>query len=117
MKLGRIAGGGAVIFGVLTLFSGGSALFGSADMGAVVPFVLWFNFLAGFAYIIGGLLLWLGHRLAFPVALAILLATAAVFILFGTRVLAGDAFEMRTVGAMTIRTAFWAVMALVARKA
>ncbi len=41
----------AVIFGLLTIFSGGRALFGGADMGAVVPFVLWFNFLAGFAYV------------------------------------------------------------------
>jgi hypothetical protein len=38
--------------------SGGRALFGGADMGAVVPFVLWFNFLAGFAYVAAGLGLW-----------------------------------------------------------
>ena len=45
----------AVIFGLLTIVSGGRALFGGADMGAVVPFVLWFNFLAGFAYVAAGL--------------------------------------------------------------
>ena len=39
----RIAGGVAIAFGVLTVFSGGRTLLGSADMGAVVPFVLWFN--------------------------------------------------------------------------
>ena len=86
-------------------------------MGAVVPFVLRFNFIAGFAYVIGGLLLMIGHRLALPVALIILIATAAVFAAFGWRVLAGDAFEMRTVGAMTLRTLFWAVMVWVAVKA
>jgi len=41
----------ALAFGALTVVSGGM------DMGAVVPFVLWFNFLAGFAYITAGLAL------------------------------------------------------------
>jgi hypothetical protein len=110
----RIAGGLAVAFGLLTVVSGGTALFGAVDMGAVVPFVLWFNFVAGLAYIAGGILLWRGHTLAFPVALAILFATAAVFAAFLWRVAAGGAFEMRTLGAMTLRTAFWAAMAWVA---
>lgn len=117
MKLHQIAGGTAVAFGLLTLVSGGRALFDTADMGAVVPFVLWFNFLAGFAYVAGGLLLWRGHRLAWPVALAILIATAAVFAAFGLRVATGGAYEMRTVGAMTLRCGFWAVMAWAAWKA
>ena len=117
MKTHHIAGAAAIAFGLLTLISGGSALFGLVDMGAVVPFVLWFNFLAGFAYVIGGLLLMTGHRLALPVALTILIATATVFAVFGWRVFAGDAFEMRTVGAMTLRTLFWAAMVWVAMKA
>ena len=117
MKTHHIAGAAAIAFGLLTLISGGSALFGAVDMGAVVPFVLWFNFLAGFAYVIGGRLLMIGHRLALPVALTILIATAMVFAVFGWRVFAGDAFEMRTVGAMTLRTLFWAAMVWVAMKA
>ena len=117
MKTHRVAGVAAIAFGSLTLISGGSALFGAVDMGAVVPFVLRFNFIAGFAYVIGGLLLMIGHRLALPVALTILIATATVFAVFGWRVFAGDAFEMRTVGAMTLRTLFWAVMVWVAVKA
>ena len=117
MKTHHIAGAAAIAFGLLTLISGGSALFGAVDMGAVVPFVLWFNFLAGFAYVIGGLLLMIGHRLALPVALTILIANATVFAVFGWRVFAGDACEMRTVGAMTFRTLFWAAMVWVAMKA
>lgn len=116
MRGEKIAGGAAVAFGLLTLLSGGKALFGMADMGAVVPFVLWFNFLAGFAYVAGGLLLWRGHRFALPMALAILIATALVFAAFGLRVASGDAYEMRTVGAMALRTGFWAVMAWAAWK-
>lgn len=114
MKVAQLAGGVAVAFGLLTLVSGGAVLMGAVDMGAVVPFVLWFNFLAGFAYVIGGILLWRGHHLALPVALAILVATAAVFAAFGWRVATGGAYEMRTVGAMTLRTAFWAAMAMIA---
>ncbi|MCF8515367.1 MAG: hypothetical protein K9G72_13490, partial [Rhodobacteraceae bacterium] len=72
MKIQQIAGGAAMAFGLLTLLSGGKALFGTADMGAVVPFVLWFNFVAGFAYVEGALLLWRGHSVALPVAVAIL---------------------------------------------
>ena len=117
MKTHHIAGVAAIAFGLLTLISGGSTLLGAVDMGAVVPFVLRFNFIAGFAYVIGGLLLMTGHRLALPVALTILIATATVFAVFGWRVFAGDAFEMRTVGAMTLRTSFWAVMVWVAMKA
>lgn len=113
----RIAGSVAIAFGVLTVLSGGVALFGAVDMGAVVPFVLWFNVFAGFAYVIGGFLLAAGHRLAFPLALAILIATAAVFAAFGWHVLSGGAFELRTVGAMSLRTGFWAGMAWVASRA
>ncbi|MEZ5753214.1 MAG: hypothetical protein R3D90_00100 [Paracoccaceae bacterium] len=56
MKTQHIAGVAAITFGLLSLISGGSALFGAVDMGGVVPFVLRFNFIAGFAYVIGGLL-------------------------------------------------------------
>jgi hypothetical protein len=116
MKEHRLAGAAAAAFGLLTLVSGGTALMGAIDMGAVVPFVLWFNTLAGLAYVAGGVLLWRGHRLALPVALAILIATAAVFAAFGWRAASGGAYEMRTVGAMTLRTVFWAGMAWIAWK-
>ena len=112
----KIAGAAAVAFGLLTLVSGGRALFGGVDMGAVVPFVLWFNFLAGVAYIVGGVLLWRSHRLALSVALAILIASAAVFLALGLHVFWGGAYEARTVGAMTFRTGFWAAMAWIARQ-
>lgn len=110
----RMAGAAAVVFGALTVVSGGTALMGVIDMGAVVPFVLAFNFVAGFAYVAGGLLLWRGHRLALPVALAILAATLAVFAAFGWRVLSGGAYEIRTMGAMALRSGFWLVMAIMA---
>ena len=75
MTATRIAAAIAIVFGLLTLVSGGRALFGGADMGAVVGFVLWFNFLAGFAYVLAGVGLWTGRPWAPPLSLAILLAS------------------------------------------
>ena len=87
------------------------------QVGAVVPFLLWFTTLAGIAYVFGRLLLLIGHRLVNPVALAILIVTAAVLAAFGWRALSGGADEMRTVGAMTLRPMFWAALVWVARSA
>ena len=113
----RIAGGVAIAFGVLTIFSGGRTLLGSADMGAVVPFVLWFNTLAGLAYVVAGLGLWQGRRWAWPLSFAIFAATLLVFAAFGLHVARGGAFEMRTVYAMALRSAVWGWIAWVARQA
>lgn len=110
----------AVVFGALTVFSGARALFGDAAaraaVGNAVGFVLWFNFLAGFAYVAAGLGLWLGRRWARHLATALALATALVAAGFAAHVLGGGAFEMRTVGALVLRLAFWVAVALVARR-
>lgn len=65
----------AVGFGLLTIKEGGTVLFGGesarAAAGNHVPFALWFNFLAGFAYVIAGAGLWARQRWAAWLALAI----------------------------------------------
>jgi hypothetical protein len=104
----------AVIFGLLTIFSGGMALFGRAEMGKTVGFVLWFNFLAGFFYVVAGIGLALKRVWSCWLALAIAIGSAAVLAAFGLHVVRGGAYEMRTVFAMMLRTAVWLVMALVA---
>lgn len=114
----KLAAGVAVVFGVLTILSGGQALFGSAAMrdaaGDAVPFVLWFNFLSGFFYILAGIGIAMGRRWAARMAVYIALAIAAVFALLGLHILQGGAFEMRTVGAMTLRLIVWIIVATVA---
>lgn len=114
----KIAAGVAIVFGALSVFSGGVALFGSDDaraaMGEVVPFVLWFNFLAGFAYIVAGIGLLLQHRPAIWISLGILAATILVFSAFGIHVWQGGTYEMRTLGAMILRSGVWAVISVVA---
>ena len=106
----------ATIFGIATLYSGGTALFGgpaaSVAAGNAVPFVFWFNFGMGFAYLLGAALLFLRHPLARPVAWAIGLATLAVFAAFGIAALQGTPFQMRTVAAMTLRSTFWLAIAI-----
>ena len=85
----------AIGFGLLTLKEGGAVLFvdGAARQAAghYVPFVLWFNFLAGFAYVAAGAGLWRRRRWAAWLALAIALATALVFLAFGVHVALGGA--------------------------
>jgi uncharacterized membrane protein (DUF2068 family) len=108
----------AVVFGALTLFSGGRALFGGeqarAAVGDAVGFVLWFNFLAGFAYVIAGIGLWRQQRWAAWLAVAIAAATAFTFAAFGAHVVSGGAYEQRTVIAMSLRTLVWTVIAVLA---
>ena len=103
----------AVLFGAATVASGGSVLFGNgaSAAGSYVPFVVWFNFLAGFAYVAAGVGLWRHRRWAARLALAVAVLTAAVFAAFGWHVATGGAFEARTVAAMTLRTAVWVAIA------
>ncbi|KAA3633258.1 MAG: hypothetical protein DWQ08_02105 [Proteobacteria bacterium] len=107
----------ALGFGLLTIKQGGTILFGTeaarVAAGDYVPFVLWFNFIAGFAYVLAGVGLWMQQRWAAWLAIAILTATAATFVAFGVHVLFGGLFEQRTVIAMSLRTLVWAAIAAI----
>ena len=109
----------AVVFGAATIRAGGSVLFGDGAQAAgnVVGFVLWFNFLAGFAYVVAGAGLWMRRRWSAQLALAIAAATVLVFGAFGIHVAAGGAFEARTAWAMMLRSAVWMLIALLAFRA
>jgi hypothetical protein len=111
----------AIVFGVVTVLTGGRALFGSlesrADFGNAVPFVLWFNFLAGFVYIVAGTGLLLCRRWAVYTSLFVAVSTILVFVVFGVHVIGGGAFERRTIGALTIRSLFWIAVTIVSIRA
>ena len=113
----RAAAAVAVAFGLLTIVSGAGALFGVAEMGDVVPFVLWFNFLAGFAYVAAGIGLWRGADWSRGLAIAIAGATALAFLAFLTHVLLGNLYELRTLGAMVMRLGVWTMIAATAHLA
>ncbi len=107
----------AIVFGLVTIKAGGMVLFtvGEAHQAAgnYVPFVLWFNFLAGFAYITVGIGLWLQRSWAALLALLIALFTLLVFIGLGGHIYAGGTYEMRTIGAMSMRSIIWMGIALI----
>ena len=107
----------ALVFGLVTVVSGGRALFGSlesrAAVGQAVSFVLWFNFLAGFVYVLAGAgLLW-RRSWAVYASLLVAVSTLLVFLAFGIHVVGGGAYEPRTVGAMTLRSLFWIALAII----
>ena len=105
----------AILFGLLTLKSGGMVLFVDGPdrvaAGNYVPFVLWFNFLAGFLYLLAGVGLWFQQRWAVWLAGAIFIATLVVFAFFGLHILDDGLYEYRTVIAMSLRSTVWGVIA------
>lgn len=111
----------AIVFGALTVLTGGRALFGSlesrAGFGKAVPFVLWFNFLAGFVYIVAGAGLRLCRRWAVYTSLVVAVSTILVSLAFGVYVIGGGAFEKRTIGALMIRSLFWIAVTIVSMRA
>lgn len=111
----------AVLFGILTVLSGGRALFGDdaarAAVGNAVAFVLWFNFVAGFIYVVAGIGLFLWRRWAAQLSAAIAIGTLLVFVAFGWHVAFGGAFEMRTMGAMILRSGIWIAISIPACRA
>lgn len=96
-------------------------LFGSAEAqtwaGNYVLFVVWFNFLAGFVYVVAAIGLWFGKGWAARLAGLIAIATAIVALGFVIVVFQGSAFELRTVGALALRFTFWAAVAWIANRA
>lgn len=108
-----VAGILALLFGAATLAEGGKTLSLAPELRpqGVVPFVLMFNFSAGFFYLAGGVGLLLSKPWAGKLAMGLAVATALVFAALGVHVALGGQFMPKTVGAMTLRTAFWSAQA------
>ena len=108
----------AVVFGLLTIKSGGTVLFVDGtfreEAGNYVPFVVWFNFLAGFIYLIAGGGLWMQKHWTVWISLFIVVATLVVFAILGIHILKGRMYEVRTIAAMSLRTVVWALIAMFA---
>ena len=106
----------AVIFGIMTIKSGGSVLFINGEArqaaGNYVDFVLWFNFSAGFFYVATGIGIWLEKAWAAKAAMTIAVLTLLVFAAFGVHILYGGEYEQRTVIAMSIRFLLWTAIAV-----
>ena len=105
----------AVVFGMLTIKSGGAVLFWSEEAriaaGDYVPFVLWFNFVSGFFYIAAGAALLFNKSWSVWLSGAILLGTLTIFAALSLSIFIADiAYETRTVGAMVVRTTVWSAI-------
>ena len=110
----------AILFGLLTIKEGGAVLFidGAARKAAgnYVPFVLWFNFSAGFFYIAAGIGLWRMRLWSARLAALIAALTLLVFTVFGVLAFRGGAYELRTVMAMTLRSLVWLAISYAANR-
>lgn len=100
-----------IAFGFLTIKEGGSVLFfdstARTEAGNYVPFVLWFNFLAGFAYAIAGFGVYQNRKWSVPLSTVIATLTAIVFIALFIHISMGGLYEKRTLIAMSMRTSVW----------
>jgi len=114
----KLAAAFAVVFGAMTLISGGTALFSGEEtrnlFGHAVPFVLWFNFLSGLAYVLAGVGLWGKKTWAVYLSILIFMAIAGIIALFALHVFSGGAYEMRTVVALSFRCVCWLTISLIA---
>lgn len=105
----------SILFGIVTIKEGGTVLFteaGKQGAGNYVPFVLWFNFIAGFIYIMAGIALFRLKSCVRRLAVVIAASTTLVFILLGVHIFNGGAYELRTVAAMTLRSTVWIAIAV-----
>ena len=110
----------AISFGILTIKSGGFALFGGEE-GKVfarnyIPIVLWFNFIAGFFYVLAGVGLIFNKIWASRLAVVIAIMTIIVFAILGLYIINGTQYEMRTVWAMCVRTSVWVIISAIGIK-
>lgn len=100
-----------VFFGIVTLKEGGAVLFfdsaAKEAAGNYVPFVLWFNFFAGFVYIAAGIAIAKQSYWALRLSLAIASLSLLVLIALGVHIFGGGLYEKRTLIAMTLRTVIW----------
>jgi hypothetical protein len=110
----------AGVFGGASVSAAGAVLFGPpsvrAGAGAVVPFVVWFNFVAGFAGVAAAVGFHRGRRWAMWLSLALALATGIVAAVFVGQIAAGVPFEWRTVVALSLRAAVWIALFVVSAR-
>lgn len=103
----------AIVFGMITIKAGGSVLFSEAardQAGNIIPFILWFNFIAGFFYILTGAGVMFYRRIAIYLAIAITVSSALFFIGLLITIQFGQPYEIRTVYAMLFRLSLWAIL-------
>lgn len=103
-----------ILFGLVTVMAGGRALFtesGIQTRGQIVPLVLWFNFIAGFFYVLTGVLTYHSARFAKKWAIGLAGANLLVLAYLLNYIYQGGLYETKTLIAMSFRTVFWVTFA------
>lgn len=104
----------------MTLKEGGSVVFniGNARVvnGNFVPFVVWFNFLSGFIYLLASWGLYKRKEWTKKLGISMIILILCVFIFFVIHIASGGLYEKRTVYAMIFRTLTWMFITLTAFK-
>ena len=108
------------IFGLLSIFAGGSVILDLFEMrakeGNYVLFVVWVNLICGFLYLIAAYGLFKQRKwTSIVLGLGIILLIGAFLGLF-IWINQGGIYESKTVGAMTFRTLFTIAMFVIAKK-
>jgi len=98
----------AIVFGLVTLAAGGSALLGLRDPGYTVFMpLLTYNAIMGLAYVATGVAGWNSAAAARNGAWLIFLANAVMLGVVVWFHFTSDEVAMQSVGAMSFRTALW----------
>jgi hypothetical protein len=108
-----------LIFGLMTILSGGRSLFtesGIATRGNIVPLVLWFNFVAGFFYLIASVSIFKMKTCVKKLSTALAVSNTFVLAYLLNHIFQGQLYEHKTLIAMIFRTSFWILVALYFRK-
>jgi len=109
------------VFGIMTVISGSVVLFPNDIIqklaGNYVEFVVWFNLLSGFVYILTGFGLWKGKKWAVSVSVLLTISIAIILIIFSFHVVQDGAFEVRTFYALTFRMVLWLAVSIISYKA
>lgn len=108
-----------IIFGIITIFAGGNALFtesGKLAAGKIVSLILWYNFIAGFFYIAAGIAIFRQKSMAIRIAMLLANSSIAIYFALLMHIFEGNVYEMRTLIAMTLRTFYWIAIATIVFK-
>jgi len=104
-----------LVFGILTLKSGGSVLFiesAREAAGNILIEVVWFNFIAGFLYILAAFGTWKDYPWNRKLTLFLFAAYLIMMVYFSAHVLRGGLYETRTALALSFRTLVWGAILL-----
>ncbi len=110
----------AAVFGLMTVISGSAVLFTEGAIqksaGNYVEFVVWFNLLSGFGYMITGFGLWKRRKWSVALSITITIGISVILLVFGIYAILGGVYELRTFYALTFRMALWLTISVISCK-